>query len=131
MNKPSPNNLGSSISSSINNNSSNSAAQFSSSSGPGFNRPPSATSNHSSTISNSHSSSSLVRKFTPYHIKKYNYQCYLNQKNTNIKFQKYFLISDIFKLHYSFSIDIQSSRKIKQKFIIRKSQNNKDYTYYL
>ena len=54
-NRPTPQNIGSSMSS-IHNNSSNSA-QFPGS-GP---RPPSATSNHSSNISNSHSSSSLVR----------------------------------------------------------------------
>lgn len=52
-NRPTPQNIGSSMSS-IHNNSSNSA-QFPGS-GP---RPPSATSNHSSNISNSHSSSSL------------------------------------------------------------------------
>ena len=53
-NRPTPQNLGSMPS--VNSNSSNSA-QF-----PGSGqRPPSATSNHSSNISNSHSSSSLVR----------------------------------------------------------------------
>ena len=53
-NRPTPQNTGSM--SSINTNTSNSA-QFTGS-GP---RPPSSTSNHSSNISNSHSSSSLVR----------------------------------------------------------------------
>ena len=63
-NRPTPQNTGSM--SSINTNTSNSA-QFTGS-GP---RPPSSTSNHSSNISNSHSSSSLVRfqytnqKFSP------------------------------------------------------------------